>query len=96
MGVFLDYGHSKFPVAGKAKSWVLHHGKAPAHWPLLVSNYQSKYFILVYLQPTYFPDLRHVTFSSDAELRGTDSQVSKKCSDEGTREGGKSRIAICH
>ncbi|GBL72918.1 hypothetical protein AVEN_128105-1 [Araneus ventricosus] len=90
-----DYRHSKLPFAWRAKSCVLHHGNTLARRSLLVSNELSKHHIHFrdQLIPLICP---YGTFSLAEEfyLRNNDSQVPKKCSDEGIGGYGKRSLVI--
>ncbi|GBM91936.1 hypothetical protein AVEN_248430-1, partial [Araneus ventricosus] len=83
MCVARDYRHLKPTITGMAKSFLLYH---EAYRCLLVSNYLSKHRIQVLPKQAYSPDLApcDIFLGRKFWIRGNDSQVPKKCSDEGT------------
>ncbi|GBN92751.1 hypothetical protein AVEN_31586-1 [Araneus ventricosus] len=88
MQVARDHMHSKLRVAEIAKLWVLQHDKTPDHTSFLVSDYLSKHHTAVFTISIL------LCSSSVSPFPRNDSQVPKKCSDEGIRGGGNRRLAI--
>jgi len=85
-----DAVRRKRPELWENRTWMLHHGNAPAHASLLIRSYMAKHQTSVVPHPPYTPDLAPADFylfpKLKTTLKGRRFQTIEEIQENATRE----------